>query len=289
MLDIDRDLGTYANAVAPGSGTSTGAILSALAVRFLPDPTHLIYLILIGVLVVQAIAIAAMRETVSRTPGALGSLRPEITLPRELRAPVLTAIPVLFAVWALAGLYGALGPALVHALTGSGDVLIGSLSLFVLAASAVVAIVVLRRAAARTVMLVGILALITGVAVTVAGVSLGSAAMFFAGSAIAGAGFGSGFQGGIRIVVPLAAPHQRAGLVSLLYLVSYLGLGVPAVLAGFGVVHGGGLIDTARYYGAAVIALAALALVGLLRRGPGRAPRPAAIGPVSGLTIDKSV
>ncbi len=186
MLDIDRDLGTYANAVAPGSGTATGAILSALAVRFLPDPTHLIYLVLIGVLVVQATAIAAMRETVSRTPGALASLRPEITLPRELRAPVLTAIPVLFAVWALAGLYGALGPALVHALTGSGDVLLGSLSLFILAASAVVAIVVLRRAAARTVMLVGILALITGVAVTVAGVSLGSVAMFFAGSAIAG-------------------------------------------------------------------------------------------------------
>ena len=92
MLDIDRDLGTYANAVAPGSGTATGAILSALAVRFLPDPTHLIYLVLIGVLVVQATAIAAMRETVSRTPGALASLRPEITLPRELRAPVLTAI-----------------------------------------------------------------------------------------------------------------------------------------------------------------------------------------------------
>ena len=171
----------------------------------------------------------------------------------------------------------------MHALTGSGDVLLGSLSLFILAASAVVAIVVLRRAAARTVMLVGILALITGVAVTVAGVSLGSAAMFFAGSAIAGAGFGSGFQGGIRIVVPLAAPHQRAGLVSLLYLVSYLGLGVPAVLAGFGVVHGGGLIDTARYYGAAVIALAALALIGLLRRGPGRAARPVAIAPAPGL------
>ena len=44
------------------------------------------------------------------------------------------------------------------------------------------------------------------------------------------------------------------------------------------VVHGGGLIDTARYYGVAVIALAALALIGLLRRGPGRAARPVAIG-----------
>ena len=174
MLDMDRELGTFANAVAPGMGSASGAIASALAVRFLPDPTHLIYLAVIGVLALQAVAIAAMRETVSRAPGALASLRPEITLPRALRAPVLTAVPVLFAVWALAGLYGALGPALVHALTGSGDVVLGSLSLFVLAASAVVAIIVLRRAAARTVMLFGILALITGVAVTVMAVSLGS-------------------------------------------------------------------------------------------------------------------
>ena len=277
MLDMDRDLGTFANAVAPGMGTATGAILSALAVRFLPDPTHLIYLALIGVLALQAAAIAVMRETVSRAPGALASLRPEITLPRALRAPVLTAVPVLLAVvpvllavWALAALYGALGPALVHALTGSGNVVLGALSLFVLAGAAVVAIVALRRAAARTVMLVGIAALITGVAVTVLAVSRGSAAVFFAGSAIAGVGFGSGFQGGIRTVVPLAAAHQRAGLVSLLYVVSYLGLGVPAVLAGFGVVHGGGLIDTARYYGAAVIALAALALLGLLRHRASR-------------------
>jgi hypothetical protein len=177
---------------------------------------------------------------------------------------VLTAVPVLLAVWALAALYGALGPALVHALTGSGNVVLGSLSLFVLAGAAVVAIVVLRRAAAQTVMLAGIAALIVGVAVTVLAVSLGSAAIFFAGSAIAGAGFGSGFQGGIRTVIPLAAAHQRAGLVSLLYVVSYLGLGVPAVLAGFGVVHGG-LITTTRYYGAAVIVLAVLALFGLLK------------------------
>ena len=276
MLDMDRELGTFANSVAPGMGTASGAIASALAVRFLPDPTHLIYLALIGVLALQMIAIAAMRETVSRAPGALASLRPEITLPRALRAPVLTAVPVLFAVWALAGLYGALGPALVHALTGSGEVVLGALSLFVLAASAVVAIIALRRAPARTVMLAGILALIAGVAVTVMAISLGSSALFFAGSVVAGVGFGSGFQGGIRLVVPLAAAHERAGLVSLLYVVSYLGLGVPAVLAGFGVVHGGGLIDTTRYYGAAVIALAALALFGLLKTRPGRAVQPVA-------------
>jgi len=75
---------------------------------------------------------------------------------RSWRPSGRRAVPVLFAVWALAGLYGALGPALVHALTGSGDVVLGALSLFVLASSAVVATIVLRRVAARMVMLSGL-------------------------------------------------------------------------------------------------------------------------------------
>ncbi len=264
LLDVDRERGTFANAVAPGMGTGSGVLLSALAVRYLPAPTHLIYVALMGVLVLQAAGVALLRETVSRTPGALASLRPEIRLPRSLRGPVLTATPVLFAVWALAGLYGALGPALVHSLTGSLDVVLGGLSLFVLTAAAVLAIIVLRGAAPRTVMLTGILTLITGVAVTMLGLGIASTPVFFAGTAISGAGFGSGFQGRIRAVVPRAAAHERAGVLSLLYIVSYLGLGLPAVAAGFVIVHGGGLTDTALYYGGAVIVLAALALPGVV-------------------------
>jgi hypothetical protein len=269
---VDRERGTFANAVAPGMGTGSGALLSGLAVRYLPAPTHLIYLALLGVITVQAAGVALMRETVTRTPGALSTLVPEIRLPRTLRTPVLAAAPVLFAVWALAGLYGALGPALVHSLTGSGNVVLGGLSLFVLAAAAVISIILLRGAAARTVMLTGILALITGVAVTLLALSVKSPAVFFAGTAISGAGFGSGFQGGIRTVVPRAAAHERSGVLSLLYVVSYLGLGLPAVAAGFLVVHGGGLTGTTRYYGAAVILLAALALLGLLSTRSSRAP-----------------
>ena len=149
--------------------------------------------------------------------------------------------------------------------------MLGGLSLFVLTATAVIAIVVLRAARPRTVMLTGILALITGVAVTILGLGITSTPVFFAGTAISGAGFGSGFQGGIRTVVPRAAAHERAGVLSLLYIVSYLGLGVPAVIAGFVIVHGGGLTRTALFYGGAVILLAALALPGLLR---GRAVSP---------------
>jgi MFS family permease len=206
-----------------------------------------------------------MPETEPRRPGALAALRPDITLPGHVRPAMRLATPVLFAVWALAGLYGSLGPALVRASLGSASVVLGGLSLFVLAGTAAVSILLLRGLAARTVMLVGVTALIAGVAVTLVAVNASSPGWFFAGTAIAGVGFGSGFQGGIRIVIPTVAAGERAGVLSLLFVVSYLGMGVPAVIAGVLVVHGGGLLTTAREYGIAVIVLAAVALPGLLR------------------------
>jgi len=196
---------------------------------------------------------------------------PEVRLPRSVRGPVLAAAPVLFAVWALAGLYGALGPSLVQTLTGSGNVVLGGASMTTLAVTAAASVYLLRNAPARAVMLTGIGALVGGVAITLIALGTGSAALFFAGTAVSGIGFGSGFQGGIRTVVPLAAPHERAGLLSLLFVVSYLGMGLPAVAAGFLAVHGAGLTGAARDYGVALIVLAALALAALLRnRQPAR-------------------
>jgi predicted MFS family arabinose efflux permease len=265
MLDIDRERGALANAMSPGLGTGSGALLSALFVRYLPAPTHLVYLALIAVIAVQAASVALLRETVTRSRVPATALVPEVRLPRSVRGPILAATPVLFAVWALAGLYGALGPALVHALTGSGSVVLGGASLGLLTATAVSSVYLLRKTPARAVMLAGIVALVAGVAITLVALGSGSAWLFFAGTAVSGVGFGSGFQGGVRTVVAVAAPHERAGVLSLLFTVSYLGLGVPAVAAGFLAVHGAGLTGAARDYGAALLVLAVLALAALVR------------------------
>jgi hypothetical protein len=74
-------------------------------------------------------------------------------------------------------------------------------------------------------------------------------------------------------VLPLTKPHESSGVLSLLFVVAYLGMGVPSVIAGTLVVHGGGLVPTSEEYGAVVIALALLALAALLLRGgPQTAP-----------------
>ncbi|MGK3939146.1 MFS transporter [Streptomyces caeruleatus] len=269
MLDIDPRRGGFLNSFAPTVGTAAGALASALIVQYLPAPTHLVYLLLLGVFAAQAVGVLALRETVSRTPGALASLAPEFRLPKSARGSVAVAAPVLFAVWALAGLYGALGPAITRTLVDSASVVWGGLSLFVLAASAGLAVVALRRTKTRDIMLLGAGSLIVGVVITLVSIASDtggalSATGFFVGGAISGFGFGSGFQGGIRMVMPHTEPHERSGVLSLLYVVCYLGFGLPAVIAGVLVVHGGGLARTANEYGIAVIVLALAALAGLL-------------------------
>jgi MFS family permease len=217
-----------------------------------------------------------MPETSSPTPGALASLRPQFAVPAAVRRPVMFAVPALVAVWAMAGLYGALGPSLVKLVSGSGSIVLGGLSLFVLAGSGVVAVLVFQRQSARQLTLIGGVALLAGVALTLLAVDTRSTAGFFVGTAIAGIGFGGGFQGAIRSVVPLVAPHQRAGVLSVVYVVSYLAMGLPAVIAGVLLVHEGNLVSTTIQYGVAVMVLAALALLGALR--PGAVTRPAVAG-----------
>ncbi len=182
----------------------------------------------------QAAGVLAMRETAPARRGArreaLRSMVPDIRLPASVRAEVAIAAPVLFAVWALAGFYASLGPSLTATLLHSTSVVYGGLSLFILAGVAAGAVLAFNRAEPRPVLYLSIGALIAGVAVTLAADSADSVAGFFAGTAIAGVGFGGGFQGGIRLVIPLAGERERAGVLSLLYIVSYLGLGVPAVM-----------------------------------------------------------
>jgi MFS family permease len=265
MLDIDQTRGAVANATAPGLGTASGALLSAFAVQWLPAPTRLVYVVLAGLLVAQAFGACWLPETSPKAPGAWRSLVPQIALPAQTRRPMLAAAPVLFAVWALGGFYASLGPSLIDHVVGSASVIDAGLGLAILTGVGALTTYVLRAMPAPSVMLIGTSALIAGVTAVLLSLWADSSIGFFFGTALAGVGFGAGFQGGIRLVAPLAHPDQRAGVLSVLFTVSYLGLGLPAVLAGVAVVRGGGLVATSYEYGLGVIVLALFAAVNLIR------------------------
>ena len=93
MLDLDRQRGTLANAVAPALGTATGAVLSGVLVHWLPQPTHLVYWVLGATYLLQAAGIAAMPEPGRLMPGALASLRPRFGASPQALAALRIAAP----------------------------------------------------------------------------------------------------------------------------------------------------------------------------------------------------
>jgi MFS family permease len=263
LVDLHPGRGPVANAAGAMGGTASGALVSALLVQLLPAPTELVYFVLLGVFLLQAAGVRWIAETSRRVPGAVGSLRPTLALPRRVRGALAVAAPSLIAVWALAGFYASLGPSLAGLIDGSRSTILGGTALFVLAGSGALTVIAFHRTAARTFALAGVGLIILGVALVLAAVPMHSPIVFFAGTAISGAGFGGGFQGGLRTIVPLAGPTERAGVIAVVYVISYLALGLPAIGAGVLVVHST-VTHTAVLFGLGVIALAASTGAGIL-------------------------
>ena len=266
LLDLDRNRGALANAVTTPVGTAFGALLAGLTVQYLPQPMHLVYELLALAMLAQAAGVTMMRETHAPRPGAWASLRPRLSLPASVRKPMMLAVPALVATWSIPGFYASLSPALIRGMLHTHSPLMAGLGLFVLAGSAALATIVLRERAPRSLSLLGGVLVLAGIALALGALSLDSPAAFFAGSSLAGMGFGAGFQGASRSLAAAAPAHERAGVLSVAFIVAYLSMGLPAIAAGWYVTRHGDLLATARDFGVFVAVLATLSLAMATRR-----------------------
>jgi MFS family permease len=260
------------SSAAPTGGQALGAIGASVLAQYAPAPTHLVWWLLLGTFIAGVVAVLAMPEPGTVRPGVVSSLRPHVRVPPAARGPFATAVPALMGIWALAGFYLSLGPSLAAQLLHSANVLWGGVLIFLLTGLAAAASALLARRNPSVVMLGGCLVLIAGALVTFASIETGTSAVLFVGSAIAGVGLGPAFMGAYRATVAAAAAEDRTGLITAIYIVSYLATGIPAVLAGIATSHYG-LRQTALVYSVAVAVLAAVAVSRLVARqtAPGRA------------------
>jgi len=266
LIDLHPPRGALFNTLAPTAGLAAGALGSGLLVQFGPHPTSLVFVILASAFAVFLLALAAVPETTARRPGALASLRPSAAVPAHARPTFATLVPALTATWALGGLYLSLGPSLAARVLDVHNHVAGGLVVTALAGSASLASFAARGVEPRRAMITSTLALALGVAVSLVALETESIPLFYAGAAIAGAGFGPAFLSAIRLLAALAEPAERAALLSVVYVLSYLAFSIPAVIAGL-VVTSAGLRPTAVVYGAVVIALATSAAAGFALQG----------------------
>jgi MFS family permease len=255
-------LAPLVNSAAPTLGLAAGALGSSLLVQYGPAPMRLVYWLLLAAFAAGIAGTLGTAEPGQRRPGALASLRPQVGVPPAARRAFASGVPALAAGWALGGLYLALGPSLAAVLLHSSNPVAGGAVIFLLTGVGAATSIACRGWSPPAAMGVGCLLLAVGVGGTVAAIAGGSAAGFFAGTAFAGTGFGLAFLGVFRRLVALAPPAGRAGLITAIYIVSYLAFSLPVIAAGIAVSHVG-LLKTAEVYGLAVAALDLLAAAGL--------------------------
>jgi len=252
LLDLQPSdgsrLGSLVNSVAPTFGLGLGAIVTGLLVQYGPHPTRLIFAILMALFMVLVLATVVMPETVPHVPGAVAALRPEVAVPKRARRAFAAAVPTMVSTWALGGLILSAGGSLLGTVFGQTNVGVIGIVIGLFPVSAAAAALLARDLSSPTMARFGSAALAIGTGLFLLALGWSSIAVFVVASVVAGAGFGTGFLGALRSVSQLAEPHERAALLSAVFVVSYLAFSVPALVAGVLTTHIG-LRTTSFAYG----------------------------------------
>jgi predicted MFS family arabinose efflux permease len=256
-----KRLGPLLGSVGLTGGLALGSLLAGLAIQLTPAASTIVFVTLTVLTVVGGVAVIASPETIRRSPGALRSLIPRVSVPAAARAEFFAAAPVVAAVWMLAGLSGGLAPSMVHTVFHLDSGLLDGVAGFIAPAVSVVVGLSFARVRPRAAITIGIYAAALGAAGIIGGAWAGSLAAMFAGQAVAGVGFGAAFTASLGLIIPLVPAQERAGVVAGIYLVSYLGLGVPVVLAGR-LTDAIGVVPAVGWYSAVVVVLSLLSLAG---------------------------
>jgi len=259
IMDTDRSRGPVLNSITTFVGLTVGSLGGGALATYAPDPQQLVYAVLLAVSAAEALLLWYIPETVTPKAGALASLRPHVSVPVPARRALVHVTPITIASWALSGFYFSLMPSLVRVATGIASPIVGGLVVSALTCSGAIV-------SAHRILSGGITALVTGVALTLAGVQMQHVSLMLVGTVVAGTGFGAAFSGSMRTVIPQAEAHERAGLLSAFYVEGYLSFSLPAILTGL-VAPIAGLPLAADVYGAVVIVLALSSLLAMLRSG----------------------
>lgn len=255
-----KQLGAMISSVSPLAGLAVGAIVSGLALKIAHDPIWLVFGGLTLVFALGAVLLIFTPESVVRRKGALASLIPQIGVPQSARKEFSRAMPVLITTWSLGGLYLALVPSLILHVFNVDNGLLNGLAITVLSGIGAIAPGFLKRFSLPVATVVSLFSILLGILMIFAALLSGSLLWFFIASGLSGVGFGGAFSAIIQSLAPRVEKHERAGLFTAIFIVCYLALSVPAMVAGL-LVKPLGLKITIAYY---LVFLFVMGLIGLI-------------------------
>lgn len=213
-------------------GLAVGTVTSGALVQFAPWPRQLIFLVVITLLLISVALLAFSPETVYRRPGAWQSLAPRVQVPTRIRSLVPVAAAVLLATWAAGAFYQAFVPALVENQLHTNSPLIVGVVFAAYMGSSVLGAPLNARFTAATAQRTSMIAFFAGMAGLVGAIATGSLMLFVVSTLVSGASQGVAISATTRSLLYGSHAADRAPTFSVIYLLSYSGATIPALIAG---------------------------------------------------------
>jgi predicted MFS family arabinose efflux permease len=250
---------------AQAIGFAAALLFGGALTEYGPWPTRLCFWVLVLFLIVLLIGTWLLPRHTSG--GASGDWRSRLpSVPKDGRRAFAVSSTAMVAAYTFGVLVLSLGGQVEHDLIGSPNALLNGavLSFFptVMGTTGIIG----RSLSPRMALIIGALISALGMMLLILAVNLRDLVIYLLATAAAGGAYGLLFVGGLQVIVAAAPERNRGGILSALYLLSYLSMGALAlVLGAIATTRGLGL---AVDLGAAAIILMNVATLVLARNTP---------------------
>ncbi|PVZ93564.1 MFS transporter [Amnibacterium flavum] len=236
-------------------GLGAGSLISAVIAENTDIPLIEPYLVFLVLMIVAAIALLFVPETVVKS-GERHPYRPQsIVVPSASRGVFWASAIAALGAFAVFGLFSAVAPTVLRGtLHETSLVLAGAVAFAVFGAAAVAQAVFVKVALRRQLQLAIVFAVI-GLGGIVVGALTATLFAFVGGAIVAGAGVGLLFRGALGVAGGLAEPGRRGEVLSAVFLAAYVGISVPVLLVGGALLFAPQPIVVAAFGAAAIVVI----------------------------------
>lgn len=242
-------------------GLALGPLIGGLFAEFLPDPLVLPHAVFLVLLIVAAIAVSCVPETVPE-PEERRRYRPQrVAAPPRGRAAFVAAGFGAFAGFALFGLFTSLAPTILIATFDQHDHLLAGIAASCVFAAAAIGQAALAAVPLRIQLTIAAVCCAVGLASVAVGAFAPSLGVFLVGGVVSGVGVGVLFKSAIATAAGLAEPGRRGETLALIFLVAYCGLALPVLAIGVSLTVAPQAIVLLVFSAAVLVATVSAALV----------------------------
>ena len=228
----DRRKAAYASALAITIGNAVGPLAGGWLGEYGPYPLTLPFLVHALLVTPGMVGLLLLRGERTTLLGPL-PIRDQVAQLKRVRGDFTLSSFTSFAAWSLMSLFFSLVPAYLSSFIGHPNLMISGVVIAIVMVLSAISQFMLKRWNYRYLAMLGCGLLIVGLAGLVATIIAQSLTLLVISASLIGIGHGPAYAGSLVLANRISTESSRSTIISVFYVVTYLGVSLPIVGLGF--------------------------------------------------------